>query len=265
MTGTAGRPPGRRTWVEQVMGMPISVHVRSGADALFVADAVAEAYGSLRQVDRIFSLYRVDSQLSELNQGVRALTDCDPLVREVLDLCEQARELTDGWFDALLPGRDGRAAFDPSGLVKGWAAERAAALLADRGVADFSLNAGGDIVLCGGNGLPPWRVGVEDPAEPDRLWAVLEVGEAAVATSGTARRGAHIVNPRSGRAVAGLVSVTVLGPSLTWADVYATAAVARGPDNLAWLGGHPGYHALVVDGNGLVAATPGIPTALSAS
>ncbi|GAA1860622.1 FAD:protein FMN transferase [Asanoa iriomotensis] len=238
------------------MGMPISLHVRQGADT----SAIAAAFAWLRRVDRMFSLHRPDSQVSELNRGVRALADCDPLMREVLDLCELARERTGGCFDALLPGPDGRVAFDPSGLVKGWAVERAGDLLTDRGVADFSLNAGGDIVLRVGAGLPRWRVGVEDPAAPERLCAVLELGDTAVATSGTARRGAHIVDPRTGRRIGGTVSVTVLGPSLTWADVYATAAVVRGPDDLDWLAAHPDHQALAVDGSGSIAATPGLHT-----
>lgn len=242
------------------MGMPISLHVRSGADAPATATSVAAAFDTLRRTDRIFSPYRKDSQVNELNLGTRALADCDALVREVLDLCEQACERTDGCFDALLPGPDGRVAFDPSGLVKGWAVERAGDLLTDRGVVGFSLNAGGDIVLRGGATRPKWRVGVEDPAAPRRLCAV----DTAVATSGTAARGTHIVDPRSGRRIGGAVSVTVLGPSLTWADVYATAAVVRGPEDLAWLGEHPGYEALAVSDAGDLIASRGLVAHLSA-
>ena len=223
------------------MGMPISVHVRAGGQTVGVANAVAAVFDELRAVDRMFSTYRPDSQVSELNRGLLRVTDCDPLVREVLELCEEARRRTDGYFDAMLPGPEGRVRFDPSGLVKGWAVERAGRLLAERGVTDFSLNAGGDIMLRTGSDQPDWRVGVEDPAAPDRLLAVLPVRTGAVATSGTGRRGAHILDPYTGRSVVEAASVTVVGPSLTWADVYATAAVARGAGSIRWLADLTGY------------------------
>lgn len=233
---------GRRTWVEQIMGMPISIHVRIGA----AAAAVAEVFEYLREVDRMFSTYREDSQISWLNTGRLRIADCDPRVREVLDLCELARRRTGGFFDAMLPGPDGRVRLDPSGLVKGWAVERAADLLVERGVPDFCLNAGGDIALRAGADQPDWRVGVEDPSCPDRLLAVLPLREGAVATSGTARRGAHIVNPHTGLPSTAVASVTVTGPSLTWADIYATAAAARGAGAETWLASLEGYRAMVV-------------------
>jgi thiamine biosynthesis lipoprotein len=104
-----------------------------------------------------------------------------------------------------------------------------------------------------------WRIGVEDPAQPDRLLAILDVTDSAVATSGRAHRGAHIVDPHTGSPARGLDSVTVVGPSLTWADVYATAAVARGPEAVTWLAGLPGYEALLVGDDGGLLATPGWP------
>jgi FAD:protein FMN transferase len=244
-----------RAWVEQIMGMPISVHVRAEAHTPAVARAVAAVFDELRAVDRMFSTYRPDSQISELNRGQLRLADSDPLVREVLDLCEEARRRTDGYFDAMLPGPEGRVRLDPSGLVKGWAVERAGRLLADREVADFSINAGGDIVFQSGPDQPDWRVGVEDPAAPDRLLAALPVRTGAVATSGTGRRGAHILDPHTGRSAVEVTSVTVVGPSLTWADVYATAAVARGAGGIRWLADLTGYQALIVDATGALTVT----------
>ncbi len=246
------------TWVEHIMGMPVSLRVRGPV----APSTVDEVFAGLRLVDRLFSTYRPDSQISRVNAGTLRLGDCDPLVRHAMGLCEEARERTGGYFDALLPGPDGRPRWDPSGLVKGWAVERAGALLADRGATGFCLNAGGDMVLRSAPGQPPWRVGVEDPAAPDGLLTVLAVRDGAVATSGTARRGAHILDPFTGRPATGPVSVTVVGPSLTWADVYATAAVARGTGADRWLAGLPGYRALVVDRTGTRATDVGglLPT-----
>jgi len=82
-----------------------------------------------------------------------------------------------------------------------------------------------------------------------------------VATSGTAERGAHIWDPRTGRPASALVQVTVVGPNLTWADGYATAAMALGPQAYAWLtglAGRTGYEGLVVDRGRRVWWTPGM-------
>jgi thiamine biosynthesis lipoprotein len=205
-------------------------------------------YAELRMIDALFSPFRPDSHVSALNRGERVR---EPLVDAVLELCEQARERTGGYFDAFLPAASGGPRFDPSGLVKGWTVERAAARL--EGYESY-LSAGGDMVLRG-----TWRVGVEDPAQADRMLAVLEATDCAVATSGDAHRGAHIIDPHTGAPAGGLRSVTVIGPSLTWADVYATAAVARGAAAVTWLAGLAGYEALLVCDDGSLLATPGWP------
>ncbi len=75
---------------------------------------------------------------------------------------------------------------------------------------------------------PAWNVGIEHPLAPDRLIATVPVRDGAVATSGTAHRGQHLVDARSGEAPEGLASVTVIAGSLVEADVDATAAFALG-------------------------------------
>jgi thiamine biosynthesis lipoprotein len=244
----------RRAWVEQIMGMPISVHVRgplarderaAGGHGR-VEDAIAALFADLRRTDQIFSTYQAGSQISRLQRDELTLADCDPWVREVAELCEQARERTDGWFDADLPGPDGVRRFDPTGLVKGWAIERVtrtlSAALADH---DVLVNAGGDVaVRCRRTDSPDWRLGIEDPADRSRLLATVPLRSGGMATSGTAARGAHILDPATGRPVTSLLSVTVIGPDLTWADVHATAAFAMGPDCVQYLAGltdHLGY------------------------
>ncbi|MFC0003312.1 FAD:protein FMN transferase [Micromonospora siamensis] len=254
--------PDRRAWVVQVMGLPVSVHLRGPevrTDA--VAQRVERIFGELRELDAVFSTYRPESALGRLGGAPPGpAVTADPLVREVVTLCEEARARTGGWFDARhLPLPLGGVGFDPSGLVKGWAVQRAARWLADLDGHDLCLNAGGDVLLRTGPGRPSWRVGVEDPGHPERLLDVLELERGAVATSGTARRGAHITDPRSGRPAEAVRSVTVVGPELLWADVYATAAVARGADAVDWLATLDGYAALLVNAAGRVTATPGWP------
>jgi thiamine biosynthesis lipoprotein len=93
---------------------------------------------------------------------------------------------------------------------------------------------------------PPWRIGVEDPADPTRVLAVVPVFTGAVATSGTAHRGSHLLDARTGLPPTGVASVTVVAGSLTWADIDATAAYAQGPDAARWLETRPGRSGLVV-------------------
>jgi thiamine biosynthesis lipoprotein len=241
------------------MGLPVSVHLR-GPDvgSAAVAERVEAVFAELRAMDTLFSTYRTDSEISRLNRGELEPADCAPVVREVVGLCERARSRTGGSFDARrLPLPGGGIGFDPSGLVKGWAVERAARRLTDLPDHDLCLNAGGDVLLRAGADRPAWRIGVEDPGEPSRLLGVLALGSGAVATSGPAHRGAHIVDPRSGRPARAVRSVTVTGPELLWADVYATAAVAHGPAALSWLDSIDGYAALLVDANGERQVTTG--------
>ena len=143
---------------------------------------------------------------------------------------------------------------DPTGLVKGWAVERAAALLEAAGARRLLVDAGGDVVVRGG----PWRVGIRHPRRRRRLAAVLALRDGAVATSGAYERGPHIVDPRTGRPATGALSVTVVGPDLGTADAYATAAFALGSRGPAWTAGLDGYDALTIVPGGRVLATPGL-------
>ena len=248
-TSSAAGPTAR--YVEHVMGMPISLALRGrhAGDARGAA-AWADAMAVLREADRVFSTYRTDSVISRVCGGDAPLTDFPPEVvarfREVLAL-GHAAECDSGGAFALR--RDG--VLDPSGVVKGWAAERAAAHLAALPDTDFCLSAGGDITCRTLDpSASPWRIGIEDPHDPDRLVAVVPVHTGAVATSGSARRGAHIVDARTGRPPLGVASVTVIGLSLTAVDVDATAAYALGPDAARWLAGRGHQAALVVHDNG---------------
>ena len=256
------RPPApRRAWVQQIMGMPISIHLRgAGVDDPAAAAAVDAVFGELRAVDAVFSTYRSDSDVSRLNRHETTVAACHPDVATVVELCDEARARTGGAFDPHLPGPDGRRWFDPSGLVKGWAAERAAGRLrrlAPLGV-DFCLNAGGDVVVgVAGESCSGWRVGVEDPDDVRRILGVVPLRSGAVATSGSAHRGAHIVDPRTGRPAEALRAATVTGPSLLWADVYATTTIVTGVATLEAIATLPGYEALVITPAGDALATPG--------
>jgi thiamine biosynthesis lipoprotein len=245
-------PPPATRYVEHVMGMPISLALRGRhTDDAAARAAWAAALAELREADRVFSTYREDSCVSRLRRGEIGLEDCPAEVAEVLALGEAAERESAGAFSVWLPGPGGRLVLDPSGVVKGWATERAAEHLRALPDTDSCLSAGGDVTCTTADpDGRPWRVGIEDPADPSRVLAVVPVHTGAVATSGTAHRGAHLVDARTGRAPEGVASVTVVAGRLTWADIDATAAYAAGTEAAHWLETRPGRSGLVVWADG---------------
>ena len=236
----------RRSWVELIMGLPISVLGRGeGAESGRADGAVRGVFAELTEVDRVFSPYKVDSAVSLLARDELSWDRVAPVVRAVGERCVAARELTGGLFDAETPG----GTWDPSGLVKGWAVERAGERLREVADVDWCLNAGGDVLVVCPSG-EPFTVGIQDPRDPGRVIASVPRIGGAVATSGTAARGAHLYDPRTCRPVeTRWLSVSVTGPSLEHADVLATAAFVAGDEWPAML--LPGYEGLGVlaDGN----------------
>jgi thiamine biosynthesis lipoprotein len=239
--------------VELVMGTVVSLDVRdAGASA---EPAVRAAFGWLHDVDARFSTYRAGSEIRRLDRGELRLADASADVRGVLERCAALRRETGGFFDERVGGR-----LDPSALVKGWAAQGAADILTAAGVTDFCLSAGGDVVARGG-ALPQhwWRVGIQHPLDRAAVAARVRASDLAIATTGSYERGEHIVDPHSGGAPAGVLSVTVTGPDLGTADAYSTAAFAMGLDGPAWTRGLSGYEAMTILADGIVLSTPGFP------
>jgi FAD:protein FMN transferase len=216
------------------MGMPVSIDVLDD----IAPTALVEAFRWLHRVDATFSTFRADSQVCRLDRGTLAPADAHPDVREVLASCESYRLATAGFFDIRATGH-----LDPSGFVKGWAVERAGAILERAGARRYWVNAGGDVLVRGGG---PWRVGIRHPRLPDRLAGVVELRDGAVATSGAYERGPHVVDPHSGRPPSGTRSVTVIGPNLAAADAFATAAFAMGARGPAWTASLSGFEAMTI-------------------
>ncbi|MEO3786298.1 FAD:protein FMN transferase [Actinocorallia sp. B10E7] len=242
--------------VEPAMGTVFSFDVRTPATDEIHA-ALTSAVAWLHHVDALFSTYRPGSQISRLGRGELTVGECAPEVREVLDRCRELSEETGGRFSSTPAGR-----LDPSGLVKGWAVERASDLLYEAGALDHCVNGGGD-VQTRGEAAPgrPWRIGLAHPADHEAVAAVVEGRDLAVATSGTAERGAHITDPRTGRPASALLSLTLVGRRLATVDALATAVFAMGEEAEDWLRSRPGLHAYAVTADHRVWSTPGFPFA----
>ena len=242
----------RRTLhVEECMGTVFTIDIREPGTAW--DEAVGDVVAWLHHVDAVFSTYRVTSDISRICRNELGLADADPLVAEVLELCVEVQRETGGYFSAMHSGR-----LDPTGLVKGWAIERASDLLRRHGSANHAVNGGGDIQFAG-EPVPgePWQAGIVDPVDSLRVLDVVRGRDFAVATSGTAERGAHLVNPFTALPVTELASVSVVGRSLTRVDAYATAAFAMGAHAQPWLESLPGYEGFVVAADGWGASSTG--------
>jgi thiamine biosynthesis lipoprotein len=242
---------------EPVMGTVVSFDIRPrGLPYEQTRTALANACRVLHRADKVFSLYRPETPLSRLRRDELTVADCPPEVASVLALCEQAREQSDGWFDPWAISD----AVDPTGLVKGWAAQRAADVLRDAGLAGGMVNAAGDIAVFG-RPTPTrrWRVGIRSPHASGEVMCVVDAA-GAVATSGSYEHGEHVRDPRTGGPATAALSATVSGPELVFADAFATGLLAGGENGFDAVR-HAGYEALLVLPDGTRKHTVAFPLA----
>lgn len=246
----------KRAW--PAMGTVISVHVHdAGADDAAIEAAIDEVSAEVERCEAVLSTFRPTSDVSRINRGELHLLDADPMVVEVLDFCTWLEHESGGVFRAHPP--EDAAQIDPAGFAKGWITERASTRLDEAGLANWYVGAGGDVITRGTPAADrPWRVGIVDPADRTRTVVTLDVFGGAVATSGTYERGTHVWDGRDGSRVVRVASMTVTGPSLSWADAFATAAYAMGPDGLDWVTRFTGYQAVAVLLDGTLAASVGL-------
>jgi FAD:protein FMN transferase len=222
------------------MGMPVTVNV---VDADAEDPAIEEVFDDFSMLDRTFSPFLAESAVSRINDGELALADAGQFVAQALDLCRMYERATDGYFSAWIGDR-----FDPSGLVKGWAIDRACSILDRHGYRDYFVDAGGDVQTRGRNAEGgPWRVGVRHPINRDKVACVVLARGLAVATSGTYEKGPHILDPHDGKPADTLLSFTVVGPDILQADVYATAGFVMGIAGLEFVARSAGYEAFAID------------------
>ncbi len=231
-----------------VMGTIASVHVydrdRVGEPGV-VERTVDRVFAELERLEAMFSTFRADSEISRINRGELQIPASSTEVCDVLDACRWLDQASDGAFSAYRP--DAPDQLDPSGFVKGWAADRVSQALRDAGLANWCLNVGGDIIVSGAPGRDQrWKIGIVDPRDAHAVRATIEVSHGAVATSGTAARGMHLWDGRTGANATAFASLTVIGPNLTWTDAFATTAFALGEGGLEWVKQFDGYQAMAI-------------------
>jgi FAD:protein FMN transferase len=243
----------REQYEIQVWGTVLYIAaISTTLDKSAINSAIEDVKKFVFEVDEAFSTYKSDSVISKLRRGEIEIAGCSDDVIEVWNACGLASELSDGAFNpwAVAGG------FDPSGYVKGWAADRVADILVEAGVEHMQVNAAGDLTLRGGfltlDGVKePWKIGVVNPDNRQEVLRVFEIHDGAIATSGAYERGAHIVDPHSGLIAIGAKSATVIGPNGGLADAMATGLMVSGGDGANWFGREEllDYSAWVIERN----------------
>ena len=232
-----------------IMGMPITIQVTDSAKQADL-DAI---FSYFEAIDERYSPYKEDSELSRINQGL-SIDEASSEMRYVLELCEQTKAETNGYFDI----RNNNS-IDTSGLVKGWAIQNAANQLKLAGFENFFIEAGGDVAISGHNNTEElWQLGIRNPFNIQEIVKVLAVTNCGVATSGTYVRGNHIYDPvHNHTRPKGVQSLTVVGPNIYEADRYATAAFAMGAYGIGFIEQLKGFEAYMIDNKKIATYTSG--------
>ena len=212
--------------------------------------AMEKAFEEARRLENEVSEWRTESQTSLLNRSAgRYLVPIGRDLTAILLLAAQVSEMTDGAFDITFSSPDKKATYRDvvvlpafslaflknkgvkiavSGIAKGYIVDRMRDVLRQEGFKKFLVNAG-DLYASG-----RWVVGIRDPDHPgeEKTICKLKVKDQAVSTSGLYERGAHIIDPKTRKAVAHAGSVTVIAKSSAVADALATGAFVLGKQRL---------------------------------
>lgn len=233
------------------MGMPVTLEV---VDALANDSLFDEVFDYFIYVDEKFSTYKDQSEISRINRGELKLETASEDMKTIFMLAEQTRSESNGYFNIRHKG-----AYDPSGIVKGWAIYNAAEILRKKSFENFYVDAGGDIQVCGKNDQGEnWRVGIRNPFNTEEIVKVLLVTDCGVATSGTYVRGQHIYNPKdSEEVITDILSLTVIGPDVYEADRFTTAAFAMGRAGIDFIEYLPGFEGYMIDSDKQATYTTG--------
>ncbi|MDO3378396.1 FAD:protein FMN transferase [Geoalkalibacter halelectricus] len=289
-----------------LMGTVVEINVLD-QDARRAQAAVEAAFAEMARIEELMSVQRPDSEVARLGRAEQSLavsTETAEVLALGLEIARRSAGAFDpslGRLKALwdlegdaprIPEQAAIAAalegigpqalrleglrvykahpelvVDLGGIAKGYAVDRAVAVLEQAGIASASVNAGGDLRLLGGRGERPWRIGIQHPREAGEVLTILELSDRAVVTSGDyeryfeqdGRRYHHIFDPRTGFPADAVQSVTLVADSAMLADALATAVFVLGPrQGLDLVGEFPGVEVLIVDAAGALHASAGM-------
>lgn len=221
------------------MGMPITVCV---CDKNITSKDIAEIFSYFHHIDKKFSTYKNESEISKINRGQLKEEDYSKEMKKIFELSEKTKKETKGYFDIKFKNK-----IDPSGIVKGFAIWEASKILKNKGYKNFYIEAGGDIQVFGNNQEGnTWKVGIKNPFNVKEVIKVLNLTNKGIATSGTYIKGKHIYNPKSKKFADEIASITVMGKNIYEADRFATAAFAMGEKGINFISSLKGFEGYMI-------------------
>ena len=281
-----------------LMGTRVSIELWH-EDETAADECSAKAFAEIRRIEALMSTYRSDSEITYINNNaavtaVPISAEMALLVERSLHFSRisngafdityasvgyaydyRNREQPDnGTVAAKLPAIDYRhvelgnnrirfreagVRIDLGGIAKGYAVDRAAAIVEGCGIGHAMISAGGDSRIIGDRGGRPWIIGIQHPRDPAGIALRLPLSDSAISTSGdyerffieNGERIHHIINPATGRSAGNSWSSTVTGPDAMTTDALSTTIFILGAaKGLALIEGLKGIDAIIIDSNG---------------
>ena len=290
-------------------GIEVVDHGRPDAARL----AIDLAYAELIRIDNLMSEWKPESPISQVDAAAgKHAVEVPAELREILQRSIHYSEISEGTFDITWRGMgniwhfddtfvvpsaeavakarkninyraiqiEGNSVYLPAGvniglggIAKGYAVDRAAAVLAKAGFTDSMVDGGGDVLLSGTKNGQPWHLGIQDPRrEHGQILGVVGVSNMAVATSGDYERFRivngvryhHIIDPRTGWPATASISVSVLAKTAEQGVVLDKGIFMLGPEKGLALARSQGVEAMVIDRQQKQYFTEGFRTAFEA-
>ena len=283
-----------------IMGTRISAELWH-EDGTLANECAERVFAEMRRIDALMSSYKADSELSRINQraateAVEISDEMSALIKKSL----YYSKLSNGVFDityasighrydyrkGLRPSEDtveqflpsvdyrhielkdkrirfrhGSVRIDLGGIAKGYAVDRAVAIVKQCGIGTAMISAGGDSRIIGDRRGRAWLIGIKHPRAEESIALRIPLSDSAISTSGDyerffiddGERVHHIINPATGRSAIASWSATVIGPDTMATDALSTTifimGAARGLDLIESL---DGFDAIIIDARGKV-------------
>jgi thiamine biosynthesis lipoprotein len=233
----------------KLLGTPVTVEIIGGNARVF-----SLVFDHFSKIDDRFDISNKKSEIAQINNGTIQPEAYSKDMKIVLQLCEDTRQETHGYFNI---GQKGK--LDPSGLVKGLAMYEVAQLIEKAGYPNYCIQAGAELEMHGTDAAgKQWMAGIRNPNKPAEIVRNVSVSSGGIATAGVGLGKLPIYNPhKPDKTLTELKSMTVIATNVYDADRFATAAFAMGKRGLQLIEALPGIEAYIIDSKGVAIWTTG--------
>lgn len=282
----------QRTLMGTLWGIEVADHGRPDEARI----AIDKAYAELTRIDNLMSEWKPDSPISQVDAAAgKHAVEVPAELRQMLQRSIRYSQITDGTFDVTWRGMgniwhfddtfavpsaaqvakarkhidytairiEGKTVYLPDGvniglggIAKGYAVDRAAAVLNEAGFSDSLVDGGGDVLASGTRDGQPWRLGIQHPRrEHGEILGIAGIANMALVTSGDYERFRivngvryhHIIDPRTGWPASASISVSVLSKSAEQGVVLAKGIFILGPEKGLELAKQQRVEAMIID------------------